>query len=206
MRGDVPLAEFQQARRHWFWYLVLGVLLIVLGVVALGYSVLTTLVSVLFFGWLLIISGIVQSVQAFQLRGWDGFFLHLLGGVLEVVVGFLMVRTPGEAALILTLLAAAYLLVGGLFRLIAAFALWFPGSWWVGLAGLVSVLLGLIVAWGWPISGLTFIGICVGVDLILHGAAWVAFAFGVRELPESASRVDSSAPGSHAGAGAPGGA
>jgi len=205
MRGDVSLAEFQQARRNWFWYLVLGVLLIVLGVIALGYVVLTTLVSVLFFGWLLIISGIAQSIQAFQLRSWDGFFLHLLGGVLEFVVGVLIVKTPAGAALVLTLLLAAYLLVGGLFRLIAAFALWFPGSWWVALAGLVSVLLGIAVAWEWPISGLEFIGICVGVDLILHGGSWVAFALGVRRLPESSSGY-SSAPGPHAGAGPTGGA
>src|SRR6266542_1659383 len=204
MRGDIPLAEFQQARRHWFWYLVLGVLLIVLGVIALGYSVPTTLVSVLFFGWLLIISGIAQGVQAFQLRGWDGFFLHLLGGVLEFVVGVLIVRDPPGGALVLTLLLAVYLLVGGLFRLVAAFALWFPGSGWVALAGLVSVLLGLALALDWPISGLWFIGTCVAIDLILHGASWVAFALGVRALPESSSRVDSPAAGPHAGAGATG--
>jgi uncharacterized membrane protein HdeD (DUF308 family) len=105
-----------------------------------------------------------------------------LAGLLEVVVGFLVLRAPLDAALLFTLLLAAYLLVGGLFRLFAALALWFPGSGWVAFSGLVSALLGVALAMQWPSDALWFIGTCVGIDLILHGATWIAFALSARRL------------------------
>jgi uncharacterized membrane protein HdeD (DUF308 family) len=176
-------AGLEQVRRNWGWYLVLGVLLIVLGAVAIGYPLTSSLATVVFFGWLLIISGVAQGIMAFQVRSWGGFFLHLLAGLLEVVVGALVLRTPLDATLVFTLLFAAYLLVGGLFRMIAALALGFPGSGWLALGGLISTLLGLALWWQWPSSGLWFIGTCIGVDLILHGASWIALAFTARRLP-----------------------
>jgi uncharacterized membrane protein HdeD (DUF308 family) len=52
-------------RRHWMWFSVLGVVLMILGIAALAASTLTTLISVLFLGWLLVIGGVVQAVHAF---------------------------------------------------------------------------------------------------------------------------------------------
>lgn len=179
----ILLEGLELIRRNWGWYLVVGVVLIVLGVVALGYPLVTTLVSVVFFGWLLVFSGLAQVILAVQMRSWGGVFLHLLGGILELIVGVLVLRAPTEAALVLTLLFAVYLLVGGLFRVVAGLTHRFPGAGLVALAGAVSALLGLMVALEWPVSGLWFLGICVGVDLVLHGASWVAFALAARRIP-----------------------
>jgi uncharacterized membrane protein HdeD (DUF308 family) len=173
----------EQVRRHWGWYLALGVLLMVLGVIAVGFPLLTELATMVFFGWLLIISGIAQGILAFQVRNWGGFFLHLLGAILEVVVGVLVLRAPVQAILVITLLLAAYLLVGGLFRLTAPLLMRLPGAGLIALGGFISVLLGIMVASEWPSSALWFIGICVGVDLIFHGASWVSFALAARRLP-----------------------
>jgi uncharacterized membrane protein HdeD (DUF308 family) len=142
-------------RRNWGWYLALGGLLIVLGVVALAYPLLTTLATVVIFGWLLIFSGIAEAVTAFQMRSWGGVTLHLLGGVLEVAVGYLVLQAPVEAAEFLTMLFAAFLLIGGTFRLVFALTHRFPGAGLLALSGAVSVLLGLMVALGWPASGWT---------------------------------------------------
>ncbi len=181
----VPQADLDMARRNWGWDLVLGILLIVLGTVAIGHPYLMTIAAVLVFGWLLLISGVAQCVVAFQMRAWGGFFLHLLEGILEAVVGVLLIALPGKGALIMTLLLAAYLLVGGLFRLFAAIALRFPGSGWVALGGVISAVLGVMLAAEWPSSAVWFIGMCVGIDLIFHGSAWIAFALAVRKLPTS---------------------
>lgn len=174
-------------RRNWGWYLALGVLLIVLGVVALGFPLLTTLVTVVFFGWLLIISGVAEAVTAFQMRDWGGVLLHLLGGVLEVVVGFLVLKAPVEAAAFLTLLFAVYLLVGGVFRLVFGLTHRFPGAGLIALSGAVSAALGLMVALEWPVSAVWFIGLCVGVDLVMQGASWASFALAARRLPTPAA-------------------
>jgi len=177
------LADLEEARRHWGLHLGMGIILVVLGTVAMAYAFAASLVSVLIFGWLLVGSGLVQAILAFRVQSWGGFFMHLLGGILEIVVGVLVIGAPAAAAVGLTLVLAVYLLVGGLFRTVAALAIGFPGSGWAALGGVVSFLLGLALWRQMPVSGLWFIGTCVGVDLLLHGAAWIAFALGVRRVP-----------------------
>lgn len=172
-------------RRNWGWYLALGGLLIVLGVVALVYPLLATLATVVILGWLLIFSGVAEAVTAFQMRSWGGVILHLLGGVLEMAVGLLVLQAPVEAAAFITILFAAFLLVGGTFRLVFALTHRFSGAGLLVLSGAVSILLGLMVALGWPASTVWFIGVCVGVDLVMQGATWVSFALAARRLPAS---------------------
>ena len=67
--------------------------------------------------------------------------------------------------------------------MIAALLLRFPGSAWAVLGGLISFLLGLALWRQWPMSGLWFIGTCVGVALLLHGASWIGFALSLRKIP-----------------------
>ena len=178
------LVGLEEVRSKWGWYLIFGIVLIAIGVMAIGQAFVASLASMSLLGWLVIVSGLVQALLAFRVRNWSGFFLHLLGGVLEIVVGFLIVAAPLSAAIALTLLLAVYLLVGGLFRMIATLFIRFPGSGWGVLGGLISFLLGLALWQQWPTSGLVFVGTCVGVALILHGASWIAFALGIRKLPK----------------------
>src|SRR5262245_24068399 len=179
------LPGLDTVRRNWGWYMALGIALGVLGVFAICYSFLTTLVSVVVFGWVLIFSGIVEAIQAFRVRRWGGFFLHLLAAVLEIGVGALVIAKPLAGALGLTVLLAAYLIVGGVFRIIAALSLDFRGAGWLAVSGAISFILGLALAYYTPRAALWFIGLCVGVDLMMHGAAWFAFALMARRLPES---------------------
>src|SRR5262245_6570173 len=122
-----PSPSAAEAIRHrWGWFVALGIVLVALGLLALGASALTTLVSVLFFGWLLIVGGVMQAVHAFSVRRWAGFLRHLFGGLLAVVVGVLLVGNPAAGALSLTLVMAAFFLVGGLFRIGTALTHEFP--------------------------------------------------------------------------------
>jgi uncharacterized membrane protein HdeD (DUF308 family) len=180
------LIGLDEIRSRWGWYLLLGIVLVALGVVAIGEAFVTSIASMKILGWLLILSGLVQALLAFRVRNWSGFFLHLMGGVLEIIVGLLIVASPVTAALAVTLLLAVYLLVGGLFRMIAVLLLRFPASGWGVLGGLVSFLLGLALWQQWPASGLLFVGTCVGIALVLHGSSWIAFALGLRKLPKLA--------------------
>ena len=181
-----PLLELGQVRRHWGLHLTLGFVLLFLGIVAIAYAMATSLVSVLVFGWLLVGGGLFQGILAFRVQSWGGFFLHLLAAVLEIIVGVLVIGSPAEAALGITLLLAVYLLVGGLFRTVGALSLGLPGTGWAVLGGVVSFLLGLALWRQWPVSGLWFIGMCVGLARLLHGGAWIIFALAVRRLPAPA--------------------
>jgi uncharacterized membrane protein HdeD (DUF308 family) len=97
----------------------LGIASIVLGTIALGYSILVTLVSIVFLGVLLLMSAVAEAIEAFKARAWSGFFLHLLGAVLDAVVGFLFVTRTVEGAMDLTLVLAVLFIVGGVFRVVS---------------------------------------------------------------------------------------
>ena len=98
--------ELEALRGNWFWFVILGVALVVLGLVALGSVVITSLAAAVVIGVLLLLGGAAEVVGAFWCRGWSGFFLHLLAGVLSIVVGILFVLSPGAAAEALTLLSS----------------------------------------------------------------------------------------------------
>src|SRR5207249_12079125 len=131
------------------YLLTMGIALIVLGTVAIGSSFVATIATVLVFGILLLVGAIFQVVTAFWGRRWRGFFLHLLAGVLYLVAGLFMIDNPLEAALSLTLLVAACLLVGGILRIVMSLVERFEGWGWSLLSGVVSFLLGAAIWRQW---------------------------------------------------------
>jgi len=167
-------------RHHWGWFAVLGILLIVLGIAALAASALTTLISVLLLGWLLVLGGGVQTVHAFWARRWGGVFAHLVAGVLSLVVGLLFLTRPTLAELALTLFVAVLFIVGGLIRLNAALLGRFPAWGWVVYDGVLSVVLGLVIWVAWPQSAVWVIGMLVGIDLLFKGWSCLMFALASR--------------------------
>lgn len=176
-----------EIRHNWGWFLALGVFLMVLGVVAIGSSVWMTLASVVLFGWLLIISGVVQTVHAFwRERKWRGFFLDLFAGVLSFVVGFMVLANPLAGAKTLTLLIAMFLFIGGIERVIVSLTTPFHHRSWLLLNGVIDVLLGVMIWREWPASGLWVIGLFVGIDMLLSGWALAMQGIAVKTLPAHA--------------------
>ena len=153
------------------WVIFAGIALLVLGSAAVIYDVSATTASVVVFGWLLMLAGVMQIVHAFQVRTWSGFFIYLLDGILRATVGTLLVAYPGAGAEALTLVLSIYFIVGGLFKTFGSIVLQFPSWGWSVASGLVSVALGVMLAVQWPQSSLWFIGFAVGIDLILYGWA-----------------------------------
>jgi uncharacterized membrane protein HdeD (DUF308 family) len=175
-----PQDERPTLGRHWWLYVALGVLSVVLGFLAISSKFIATLLSVRVFGWLLLIAGISEVVHAIMVRRLRGFALHLLGAALYLLTGLFMLEDPIRAATVLTLLLAASLLVGGFLRVIFSLAVRFPAWPWVLLNGVVDVLLGFLIWNDLPESSLWVIGLFVGIDLIFHGVGWVMLGLGVR--------------------------
>ena len=179
----------EELQRNWGWFLALGILLIVLGTTALGASVAMTIASVMLFGWLLIVGGVVEAIHAFwRERGWGGVFINLLTGILYVVVGFMMVANPGVAAVTLTLLIALFLMFGGIFRIVVALMLRFPHWGWLALHGLINLLLGIGIWRQWPLSGLWVIGLFIGIDMVLNGWSLVMLGLAARKIPKASAQ------------------
>jgi uncharacterized membrane protein HdeD (DUF308 family) len=188
MAGTFLLGGLEEIRRHWFGYLCLGIALLVVGTLALGATVVVTLATAIFLGWLMVIGGILEAGHAFWRRAWSGFFFDLLIGLLYAVVGFMFIARPGLAAETLTLFIAVMLLIGGLFRIAVAISAHFRNWGWILLNGVIDVVLGIMILNQWPESGLWVIGLFVGIDMIFNGWSLIMLALAARSVPEPAAR------------------
>jgi uncharacterized membrane protein HdeD (DUF308 family) len=180
--------ELQRLRSFWFWFLALGIAMVVFGTIAISWACLTTITvtATWLFGFLLLAGGIAEIINSFWAGRWSGMLIHLLIGVLYTVVGFMIIEQPENSALQLTLIIAIFLIISGIFRVVFALSERFTGWPWVMLNGAVTLLLGLLIYKQWPASGLWVIGLFVGIEMIFNGWSWVMLAFGLRRLPASA--------------------
>lgn len=186
--GHPDVAELRQEiaafRRNWLWFVLLGVALIIVGVIALGSLVLASLATAVAIGALLLVSGIAEVIGAIWCRGWSGVFLHLLSGLLSIAVSVLFLGAPVDALLALTLLVACLLTVGGVFKIIAAFSYRFEGWGWPLVSGIIDLILGVLIWLEWPESALWVIGLFVGISLVFRGFNWIGLGLALRNPGE----------------------
>lgn len=187
--SDFFAAGLEQVRRFRDWFLVFGILLMILGVLCVGKAQTATTFSILALGWVLAISGVLWLVNAFFAFSWHGFFLYLLNAIIRGVTGYLLIHHSDAGAAAVTMLLAALFIVGGLFRAAGASVIQFPRWGWTVFAGLVSAALGIFLLNTWPIASTYFIGIAIGIDLIFDGAALVGFAGAIHSLPKAQVRA-----------------
>jgi uncharacterized membrane protein HdeD (DUF308 family) len=176
-------AHWREYRRNWGWLLASGIIAILLGIAAVIDSVLATIVSMLFFGWVLLIVGIVEAVQTIRHRHSGHVFLHALDAVFSFVVGLMLLTRPLAGALVVTLLLASFFIVAGVFRVVAALRLRTPHWGWGLASGGITLILGILVWTQWPVSSLWIIGLFIGIHLMFRGWAQVMLAAAAHSLP-----------------------
>jgi uncharacterized membrane protein HdeD (DUF308 family) len=162
-----------------------GIVLLVLGVLALLAPLVAGTAVVLLVGVLVLAAGIVQLGFAFRAGSLARGLLAALLGVLTVGCGALMIAHPLLGLSFLTLLLAAYFVVSGVFEVIYAAKLRPLAGWgWMLAGGIVSVLLGVLIQMQWPMSGRWAVGVLVGVHLLFAGMALMSLAGAARTLGE----------------------
>jgi uncharacterized membrane protein HdeD (DUF308 family) len=186
MTATLLILGSEELRHKWGWFLALGIALIILGTIALAIMPAATIATVMVLGWLMMFSGVVEAIHGFQVRGWRGVVLHLVAGVLGIVVGLLIVAYPIAGALAWTMLFASFFTVIGMFRLMTAIRLKFPHWGWSAFDGAITLLLGILLFANWPLSGLWFLGLSIGISLVLRGWSYVMLAFAVRSFAPAA--------------------
>jgi uncharacterized membrane protein HdeD (DUF308 family) len=180
------VAEWQ---RHRGWLIAAGVVLTILGVLAIGSAVLTTVLSMRVLGWMLIIGGIVQIVHAFSAPRWRGVVLSLLEGIVYGVVGLLIAARPLESAVVATLILGGFLMISGLFRILVVPTFLRTRNWgWVMASGIISLLLGLAIWAQWPVSGAWVLGAFVGIEMIGWGISLVMLGVALRDVDAAEAR------------------
>jgi len=183
--SDMFMGEIAEVRKSWGWFLVIGILLMILGALCIVKAQTATAFSILVLGWILIISGVFWLVNSFLTIAWPIFFLYLLNALIRGGVGYLLIRHPNAGAEGVTMVIAILLIVGGVFRTAAASVIKFPWWGWTLFSGLVAIALGVYVLAIYPVASTFFLGIVIGVDLIFDGAALTAFASAIHGLPNA---------------------
>jgi uncharacterized membrane protein HdeD (DUF308 family) len=170
---------------HWGLFLVFGLGLIGLSIIAAIRSARASVASVYFFGWLLIVASGIEAGDAYMTGGWTGFYLHLVGAILFGVTGYMLLthaRTSAETA---SLIVAMYFIAAGSFNIVAPLAANVPDHGWHVWAGFITLVLGPLLLGSWPVHGLKMtgfrvIGIFIGIDLFFRGLALTVFALDLR--------------------------
>ena len=175
-------------RAHWRLYVFQGVLMIILGVLAVAAPAFATLTVDIYVGWLFLISGVLGLIAMFSARNVPGFLWTLVTALLSIVVGGVLVWKPVEGALSLTIVLTAFFIVEGVFQ--AAAALIYrdaiPSTWgWLLASGLADLALAAIIVAGWPGTAAWVLGLLVGVNLLTTGWAVVMVAFGARDTVQA---------------------
>jgi len=185
--GDMTMAGIPDAAElqgRWKWFFAIGLAFTVLGIIALGNLIATTLITTIIVGMLLLVAGVFQVFAAFASGGSTGSkVLGLLLGILYVLVGFDILANPIGGAITITLVVSIFLIAGGVVRLITAFTAAGGGHRiLLLLTGVINILLGVWLWTGIPVSGLA-IGLFVGIDLLMAGVTWMVMALAVRRAP-----------------------
>jgi uncharacterized membrane protein HdeD (DUF308 family) len=180
--GTVPTLAPLHAK--WGWIVALGVVYLIAGIIALGSVFAATVASVLVVGIMMMIAGVAEVINAFQVKTWGRFFFWLILGILYIVAGFVAWDNPLLTAVWLTLFLGAALVASGIVRIFLGFNMQHGSPWmWVVVSGLITLLLGVIILAHWPVSAVYTLGIFLGIDLVFAGASWISLGLALRNAP-----------------------
>ena len=173
-------------RAHWKFFLIEGIVLLILGAIAVGVPPVATVAVELFIGWLILLSGVLGLVMTFQTRGSPGFGWSLLSALLGIVVGVVLLIWPLSGVLSLTVMLTAFLTLEGVASIMYALAHRRESSsrWELMLvSGIVDLILAGLILAGLPGTAAWAIGLIVGINLLFGGVALIAMALQARGSP-----------------------
>jgi len=169
--------------RHWRGFLTQGIVMTVLGFVAIVLPQLSTIAVELLVGWLILFGGVFRALTVLRSRAAPGFFWSLLGALLAIVLGVILLARPLEGVLTLTMVLIALFIFEGVVAIVLALQLRdHLSSWgWTLLSGLVDLFLAFLIWNGWPSTAAWAIGLLVGLNMIFFGASLAMMALAARK-------------------------
>jgi uncharacterized membrane protein HdeD (DUF308 family) len=180
------LAETRQLiSEKWGWFLALGIVLIVVGMAAIVFPLISTIAAKIMLGWLFLVGGVFMVLHAFSSQGWQGFIWSLLIGVLYLVAGGYLAFFPLTGLLTLAILLAALFLAEGIAEIIMAFKVRPHEGWgFMLLSGIAALAVGVMIALGLPGSATWALGLLVGINLLFSGWSYIFLALAGRRVAE----------------------
>jgi uncharacterized membrane protein HdeD (DUF308 family) len=190
--SDMQLAVKDTVRLHWQLFLAQGVIMLILGVLAVIWPQISTIAVDVYVGWLFLLSGIVGLASMFLAKNVQAFLWMLLTAALSLFVGIVLLWHPVEGAASLTLVLIAFFIVEGVFQIVASLSYRdiFPGQWgWMLASGIVDLILAALIIKGWPSTATWALGLIVGINLITSGAAITMVALAGKALVQTVAKA-----------------
>jgi len=177
----------QTLRDHWQWLFGLGFVLVMLGLIAIMLATFTTFISVIFFGFVLLLNGSLLSYQAFKLwrQSWGRLIYSLGVGILYSLIGLIFIMNPWQGALSLTLLLAIAYIILGLYRMLLVITYRHPGWSWLLLSAALTLMLGALILFNLSTFSFWIIGVFLGVDILFIGLSYIMLALSAKEAVSS---------------------
>ena len=170
---------------HWRFFLAEGIILSILGILAIVVPPIATIAVEVLIGWLILLSGIVGLISTFRMRSAPGFWWSLLSAVIGIAAGAVLLAWPLSGALSLTLILTVFLVLEGVVSILYALEhkRELSGRWGMMLfSGVVDLCLAGIIFAGLPGTAAWAIGLLVGINLVFGGSALVAMALHARNI------------------------
>lgn len=172
----------EELRQHRGWFIALGIVLTILGIVAFANLFLASVATVWYIGLMMVVGAVAQFVLAFRVRGWGRTTLLVVSALVYAIAGVFTLLNPLLASTILTLMLGLALLISGVLRIIVAIRERHRKGWvWVIGTGILSLIVGIIVILGWPLNSLWMLGVFLSADLLAQGLAWLFFGISLGE-------------------------
>jgi uncharacterized membrane protein HdeD (DUF308 family) len=167
---------------HWKLFLAQGIVMMILGFLAVAVPNIATLAVEIFVGWLFFAGGIFRAISVWHARQAPGFAWSLLAAVLSVVLGLILIFHPLAGVLTLTMVLVAFFIIEGIASIVAAIEhRQHLRSWgWVLFSGIIDLLLAYLIWQGWPSSAAWAIGLLVGINMLFLGLSLVMTALAAR--------------------------
>ena len=181
--AEIRSAVSAAIHRHWGLFLFEGIVLIILGTLAVLVPAVASLAATIVFGWILLLSGIIGLISTFRARQAPGFGWSLLSALLGIVAGIILLTMPLQGTFSLTAVLIAFLIVEGVATVL--FALEHrkgaSGRWsWLLASGILDIGLGGILLAGLPGTAVWALGVLVGINMIFGGWSLVWMALHAR--------------------------
>ena len=181
--SQLQSAIAQSIREHWVLFLIEGIVLVVLGILAILVPPLATITFTFFIGWLFLIMGIMGLITTFWARHAPGFWWSLLSAVLAIAAGIVLLINPFSGAFTLTLLLIAFFIIEGVLSIMYALEhkKELSGRWgWMLASGVIDLILAGIILIGLPGTAAWALGLLVGINMLFGGSALIAMALHAR--------------------------
>ena len=179
--SNIAELEIKAVRERWGWFMALGILMVLLGMIAIGAPLASGVAVNLIVGWLLVISGVAHGIHAFKASGWRGGLVQFLCALLYLGVGWMMITNPVAGLLALTVTVLVYFIASGIFKIILAIRVEnLPQRGWVTVTGILSLVLAIYIGSQFPTSAMWVIGMLFGIEMMFSGWAFIMIAMAAR--------------------------